>query len=109
MDNILSRRRTGRELINLEPTWSAVPVTLGQLTLGIPLFFRQILLAVPADVLGRVPHGEPEALHVMASLGIDMGHVAQEEFLKDFPVEFLRVLLDGLPACSEEGTGLETD
>ncbi len=84
-------------------------MTFRQLPLCISFFFRHVRLAVPTNVFRRIPHCKPEALQVMAGLRVDVGHITQEEVLKYLAVEFLWVLLYGLPAHSKDSARLETD
>lgn len=85
-----------------------MPFPLGQLALVVQLRVRSVDL-VPETVLFVTEGGEPEALGVVARLGVDAFHVPQEEFFQHLLIELLRVLVDTFASHGENGARLEAN
>ena len=85
-----------------------MPPPLRQLALLIELLLRHLAL-IPETVFLRPEHSKPEALEVVARLGIERFHVAEEELVQQALVELFRMAADGVAADGEDGAGLEAD
>ena len=106
-DDLLGGFGTKSAFVNFQPLGCDMPAALRQLPLFVPLLPRDIFDVVPADVLGWGPYREPEALHVVPCLRVDVGHVSEEEFFHHETVEIQRVLLDRVFVDGKESSGLE--
>ena len=107
-----ARRRPTRlqqERVDCDASWSTVPSAPGQLTVRIAQLARCVFVFVPADIFFRVEHCQPEALHPVPGLGVDVGHLTEEEFVQEDFVEGTRVLVDSVSVDCKDCARLKAD
>ena len=93
----------------MNPFRSAVPSPLSQLALPVALRASRVLLLVPANILLWSPDSQPESLHVVPRLRVDVRHLAQEKFVQELLEEGKGISADGFPVYGEDSSGLEAN
>ena len=98
----------GEADVHIDPSRGTVPFALCQLSLVVEVGLGDLAL-IPAAVLFVTEDGGPEALEVMTRLRVDALHLAQEEILQHFLIEFPGMLVNGLPSHGKDGSRLESN